>query len=159
MLHEVCKKIDSYCKENNKRMIMIAVETNEEGDPENIVFHRVSNPMIASGMLNVIEHLVTTQKEELVDYTFNNGVRSESNSTNDLDKQLEALDLLNRFKNLKEQGDKAKDESPEKLLEIMIEMKEISEKLKSFMKDNSDGKDSDNSNKSNGLSDDIKNMF
>jgi len=38
-------------------------------------------------------------------------------------------------------------------------MKEISEKLKSFIKDNPDGKDSDNSNKSNGLSDDIKNMF
>lgn len=164
MLDKVCKLIDEYCEKTDKKIVMCAVEINEVGDADSIVFHRVCNPIPALGMINILQNLLDSQEVEINEHILNEGVKSDSRSSTS-----QIMKLIAKFEALKEEGEKVKDTNPLRLLEIMSELKDLVGMIKELdprkQKNNSD-KDSsekkDNSNDKDDFGDaldDFKNMF
>jgi hypothetical protein len=158
MLEEVCKMIDEYCEKTDKKIVMCAVEINEVGDADSIVFHRVCNPVPALGMINILQNLLDSQEVEINEFILNEGVKSDSRN-----KTSQIMQLIARFEALKQEGEKVKDTNPIRLLEIMSELKDLVAQIKDLdprkEKDNSDKDSSDKKDNSGDALDDFKNMF
>ena len=158
MLEKVCKMIDEHCEKTGKKIVMCAVQINEVGDADSIVFHRVCNPVPALGMINILQNLLATQDEEINDHILNEGVKSDSRGDTS-----KIMQLIARFEALKQEGEKVKDTNPMRLLEIMSELKELVGMIKELdprkQKNNSDKDSSDKKDDSGDALDDFKNMF
>lgn len=150
--------IDEYCEKTDKKIVMCAVEINEVGDADSIVFHRVCNPVPALGMINILQNLLDSQEVEINESILNEGVKSDSRN-----KTSQIMELIARFEALKQEGEKVKDTNPIRLLEIMSELKDLVAQIKDLdprkEKNNSDKDSSDKKDDSGDALDDFKNMF
>lgn len=151
MLKKICEMLDQHCEKNNKKIVMCLIETDVEGNAENIVLHRIANPLPGVGMIEMLLEILETEKSDLKELTLSDGAKTDSRET-----VPEILGLIKRFEELKAEGEKVKGDNPAKLLSILSEIKEIVDKIKSL---DPRVKDSDKKNDSGDSIDDFKNMF
>lgn len=151
MLKKICEMLDEHCEKNNKKIVMCLIETDVEGNAENIVLHRIANPLPGVGMIEMLLEILETEKADLKQLTLSAGAKTDSRES-----IPEILVLIKRFEKLKAEGEKVKDTDPVRLLEILTELKTLVDKIKSL---DPRKKDSDKNNDSGYSMDDFKNMF
>ena len=158
MLNLVCKQLDEYCEKNNKKVVMCAVEIDENGNAETIVFHRISNPIPALGMISMIKDLLEGQEMELKEHTLKSGFKSDSTEKNG----EVIIELIRKFEALRNEGDKIKDQDPIRLVQIVTELKSVIDQIRNLdsKRNSSDKKDNSNHKDDFGNAlDDFKDMF
>jgi hypothetical protein len=151
MLKKMCEMLDEHCEKNNKKMVMCLIETDEEGNAQNLVLHRIANPLPGIGMIEMLVEILETEKQDLKELVLSKGDKTDSRET-----IPEILGLMKRFEDLKAEGEKVKADNPAKLLDILTEIKDIVDKIKSL---DPRKKDSEKKNDSGDSMDDFKNMF
>jgi hypothetical protein len=151
MLKKMCEMLDEHCEKNNKKMVMCLIETDEEGNAQNLVLHRIANPLPGIGMIEMLVEILETEKQDLKELVLSNGAKTDSRENTS-----EIMSLMKRFEDLKAEGERVKSDNPAKLLDILTEIKEIVEKIKSL---DPRKKDSEKKNNFGDSMDDFKNMF
>lgn len=133
VLKEIGKLVDDYCKKTGHYIMLTAIETDGDGETQCMTLHRSATPIIALGMIKMLQDMLSSEVKSLKSILKEGGertVRTDEDlvEINDADRS-EILDLLHQFKTLKEEGDRIKESDPGKLIDIMLELKGILTKL------------------------------
>jgi len=151
---------DDYTEKSNTKVLMVAIETANDGEPLGMTLQKNANPVLTLGMIDALMNLLEEERERAISFLHKTGDRHESTSSTGLkenlknispktakqklDEVISAFELVKEFKALKEEGDKIKDTDPERLIAILARMREISQIINQLGDD--DSSDNDNQN-------------
>lgn len=160
ILLKLAKIADEYSNSTGNNVLLVAMETSSNGEPMGMTLQKNSNPIVTIGVIDALMGLLKDEKAKSLKYLQNGGEKHVAKSSSELNKKLKgetlsginsaddaiaALELINEFKALKDEGDRIKETDPVRLIEIMNRMGELSSILRDLendVKTKRDNKDS-----------------